>query len=341
MKLYRWIVAIVLLCILVSALPATVLADPASSDTTSTSSAPASLSPDDFTIDKNGEFNFQKYFTLFTDFIMKLIDIMGRGLVNTSSLFTTHLQTTTVADAIYKFFFPIGTLIMFISWSTSIGKKAMDGSLFDLGEGGGKKALIGSFTTLIAGLLIISVSRSILLLIDGIMVGLADQMFSIDLSAVKQAALAIKLDSTDPISKIPIIGWIINLVTVGVTNIFNSIALIVFVICLLVMIVVLVVRTIKLAMYQGFSPLFFGLSTNEETKQFFIRFIVNYTMLSAQIVVISALVMFYEAAIYMVLSGTLLPGFPSPFAACFSVAINILFTILLCKSSKILPEMIR
>lgn len=332
---------IVLSMFVILALPA--LAEPTnntadvSSDTSSTTS---SLTKEDLIVEEDSELG--KNLSTVVDVNDGILGELTKGTKKLTDSMERFFLTTTIGNNIFKFIFPIGLFVMFMSWTIDVGKKAVDGTLYDGADGAGRKAFTTIFVSLLAGIIVISLSRVVLTLIDGIMEEIASKMDTRNLVGLETLNQKFAEEVTYKESSAPIIGWLITLWNFTVATSFMGLGVLCNGICYVVIYIKLASRCIKLSIYQGFSPLFFGLSTSEETKQYFKNYLMNYVLLSAQIVVISVLVAGLNAATWYAPQLITASGDAANISWIFGgMLINIIFTVLICKSSKFMQDMVR
>ncbi len=222
-------------------------------------------------------------------------------LKNEKNIFSSF-PSQTVVNATYSIFLPLGILVFFISWCMSMGDKALNGTLFDEGNGGRKHILI-SLAQLFGGIIFTAVGAKILQMIDAIV-----QIFTLrtlgntDFYAMQ--AFIDKIDYDDSYtSKIPIIGPIITFFNELIGSLEFQIVGIVMTVCLCVILVTLAVRMIKLAIFKGTSPIFFAMATSDNLKRYTQNFVIRYCILAGQILIISILYSALEITIVSLIAS--------------------------------------
>lgn len=308
-----------------------------SSDTASTTS---SLTKEDLVVEDKSTVD---------DSIQQIVDVnegmlndLTKGVKDLSADFQKYFLTKSIGKSLFNFFFPLGLFVMFMSWSIGLGKKAVDGTLYD-GAEGTKGAFASALIALFAGIIVLSISKGVLQLVDGIMEEIASKISIKNLNGLQSInAMLAKEQMTYEESSAPIIGWLINLWNSIAANWVRGMGSLCTLICYIAIWIMLASRIIKLTIYQGISPLFFGLSTSDETKQYFKNFVMNYTLLSAQVVIISVLVTAFNTALVYAPNLIKLSSKAANLGFVFSgMLVSILFTILICKSSKFLQDLVR
>ena len=263
-----------------------------------------------------------------------IIDSM-QNLVAQSGKVYGYLNTGAIAAMLYQFFFPIGLVIFFISFLVSLGRKAAEGELFDPSSGG-KKGFIREFLLFFSGVVVISISGELFSLIDGVVAVMTQQFVGSDLTALQTFAGALQAGAYKK-SNIPIIGFFINLVNSIYASLNTTIIAIILIICYAIISVVVGIRIIKLAIYKGFSPLMMGMMGGESTQRYTRNFIVQYCLISFQILIISALLSAFEvclANIYASMAAGVLDIMLLSTAALMALV----FTVMIVKSDKLFDK---
>ncbi len=253
-------------------------------------------------------------------------------LKNEQSIFSSF-PSQVIIDATYAIFLPIGMLVFFISWCMSIGNKALDGSLFDEGNGG-RKQILRSLLQLFGGIIFTVVGTKVLQMIDTVV-----QIFTLKtLGNTDFYAMQAFIDRIDYkesfASKIPIIGPIITFYNEIIGSLHFQIVGIVMTVCLGVILVTLAVRTIKLAIFKGTSPIFFAMATSDNLKRYTQTFVIRYCILAGQILIISILYSALEITIVSLIASYSNAEFGLS-AVTTGALICIVFTVIIARSEKL------
>lgn len=319
--------------------------DNSSSDVSSnqevTAPSDSALKPSDFELTEDEDKDYSAILTNIQHAEINAYIQIFKEIIKGSDGIYKYLSPAAISSALYTVFFPIGLLLMFISFAVSLGRKALDGSLYDEPSGGGKQGLIKGATQLITGIIFITVGQKLLVLIDAIVQIFTVKVLKLDVSSFVNYSNAVAASGGGyQKSKIPIIGFFINLFNSLIASIQTQFTLLLIELCMIIVTVVLGIRIVKLAVYQGFSPMFFGLSTGEETRIYTKNFILQYCLISMQIIVISALVTAMQTAIAGMYSayssGTLTGGLYAT-----GIIIILVFIVMILKSDKLFDKVLR
>lgn len=337
-KVFIFLVLILTIAFFTSINVAAAEQTPEADTTSETTSESAGLTSSDFDLGEEN-IDFSTVYTNIQHMNVELAISMLKAAILGSDEFYGYLSASTISSVLYTVFFPIGLLVMFISTAISFGQKAIDGSLFDEANGG-KKAIIHEVVRLFSSIFFVMIGKKILELIDALVQIFTISMFEFDVQSFFDYSNAIANSGESyEASSIPIIGFFINLINGAMARYQTNFILFLVNLCMVVITIVLGIRIIKLAVFQGFSPVFFGMSAGEETRVYTKNFLVQYCVISAQILVISALVTALQTAIAGIYSayssGTLQFGL-----ALTGGIIMLVFTIMIFKSDKLFERVL-
>ena len=107
---------------------------------------------------------------------------------------------------------------------------------------------------------------------------------------------------------IPIIGGIIQFFSYIVAQFPILLFNILVFLCSIIIGITLCIRMIKIGIYQGIAPLFFGTVTSESTARYFQNFMVRYIALCIQIVIIAAVYSAFEIVFVNGFNGSWISG---------------------------------
>lgn len=300
------------------------------------------LKPDDFNTEneESGFFeNASKSQNAITTFLMNSLKYL---VVGGDQYLYAYIPTDDIVSMLYKVFFPIGLTIFFITWCVGLAHRAAEGDLFEP-TGGGGKGIVKELSTFFAGALLITFSHNFFKLIDAIALQGAAAVFASggtnNLSAFNNY---LNTTFSVPKSNIPIVGFFINILNNLQANALLSVSQFFLMLVTLVITITLGIRTIKLAIFQGFAPVFLGVGFNPDTRRYMINFIAQYCLLSFQIIIIAALLNAFNltiGAMYAALvSGALTMASVSVMTT--GIIVCIIFTIIILKSNRLFERVI-
>lgn len=244
-------------------------------------------------------------------------DVISQSLINGN-----------VVKALTRVFLPLSWIILIISWVTGMAKKSLTLELYEA------KGMLASFAGLIVGMILITVAEPILLLILKMASGISN-----DLLGSTQIQFQITLNSAERFSsKIPIIGPIITIIQNMVGMVPYMLMMLVLSIAVLVICVKLGIRAVKLAMYQGIAPVFFGLSASDATRRYFVNFILQFIVTAFQIVFISIFFSIFKMVYANYITQTTMQVI-DPFSVGI-VVVALVVSIMICKSDKYLSDIL-
>lgn len=266
--------------------------------------------------------------------VASVIDTL-QGFLSQSGKMYTYLHTDIIASTLYSFFFPVGLALFFIAFLLNLNKQAVDGTLFDPSSGG-KQSFIKELLSFFSGVIIISISSKLFSLIDGTAALLTQKFAQNDMNAMKSMATVVQVAPYEK-SNIPIIGFFVNLVNSIQSALDAGFFITLLLVCYVVVAIVAGIRLLKLAIYRGFSPLMLGLMANENTKNYTRNFIVQYCLISFQILIISALLSSFE--VMMTGFFATMAKNPHDYALLGTAGIMVLvFTSMIFKSNKLFEK---
>lgn len=239
-----------------------------------------------------------------------------------------------ISDVLLKACGSFGIIIFFCLFLVECGKSNLD---FDLLDG---KGLVKIGTQLLTGIVILSICSPILQLISTVTYEITSnvlQVSNIDIVSLTGNGIS----SWDFYANdIPVIGWLYQLVNWILGNITLLIYNIFILVFAMIISISLVLRTIKLAIYQGVSPLFFACIGSKPTQRYFQNFLVQYIALSLQLVFIAAIYSAFQIAFVSYMksmvwgAGFSWTAFGSGFIIMFS------FTFMIVKSGKLFDKVL-
>lgn len=231
-------------------------------------------------------------------------------------------------------FLPIGYLVFLICWSISVAQNAMTLELWDVSRGAFLRVLVA----LLAGILLMGISTQILQLLDQVARSLTADI--ITNTEINLDAITPKSSIEDYASDIPIIGWIIQIINWIfhlVPTLFYNLAVIV---CSLIMAVSLGIRVIKLAIYQGVAPVFFGLVGSRSTAHYFQNFMAQYCAICFQLVITAAIFSAFQVSYAAHLATTSVGNFKlSSFM--MGGLVMLIYCIMMVKSDRLFDRVFR
>lgn len=251
----------------------------------------------------------------------------------------SYFNPSGIANTLYSVFLPLGMVMFLFSWLFSIYKKTVTLELYEM------KGFLSSFTSMLAGMLLIAVSGGLCRVIDSIASSVTRNILAASTDKVDEisARLGSTIGSWDSYkSNIPFVGFFKQLIDYLLANWWSGIfqfgmAIAIFIIC-----ITLCIRTLKLAIYRGTAPLFFGFYGGDDTKVYLRNFLVQYGTLSFQIVMIAILLSAYEVSLASYLAaGLTSPGIGVPVVMGVGGLITVVFCIMICRSDKLFEKVFR
>ncbi|MEG2380117.1 MAG: type IV secretion system protein [Oscillospiraceae bacterium] len=233
----------------------------------------------------------------FIDKLVGLLVIIPRTIENLITQPDTYgfINVTTIVTTLNKIFLPIGYSVFFICWLIGVGKKSIELELYEA------KGFLKQFSLLFIGLIFLGISTTILNWINGISQQLTAQVISTGKGATIAVAMQNIYEETyrnygDFKSTGFITGFLNQFFSylshAGLWLIFSVIFIFVF----LIIAIVLSIRIIKLAIFQGVAPIFFGFMGSQSTQRYTQNFIVEYCKIALQIVLISITLYAFESS---------------------------------------------
>ena len=184
-----------------------------------------------------------------------------------------------ITELLASTFLPMGYLVFLICWAVGLAQGAVSLELWETNRNAWLRALI----TLVAGILLLGISTQILQLLNTIAQNMTAEV--ITNTELNLDAIAPKSSIEEFKSDVPIVGFIIqwmNYISWSLPILCYNVFVLV---CSLIMAVSLGIRVIKLAIYQGVAPVFFGLAASKETSSYFRNFIAQYCAICFQLVI--------------------------------------------------------
>lgn len=252
-----------------------------------------------------------------------------RGYLGSTGDTYAFIDVAGIAKSLLKVFLPLGYMVFLISWCIGVGTKAITLELFET------KDLIKVGVKLLAGIIFIGMSSEILVLISQLSSSVAESVLvtgSFDIQALAEPITA--FDKI--VSNIPIIGYFYRIYTYTLGNVPIMILNLGLVIVSWLISISLGIRLIKIALFQGVAPVFFGFMGSDDTKNYFQNFIVQYALICFKLVFTCVIFNAFQISFMKWVNST--RGFSMGITTGF--VMMIVFTIMILKSDTIFEKML-
>lgn len=277
----------------------------------------------------------QNAFNKFLDWFFHIPDKIFDGIEDFFLLSSddnySYLNPGRMIQILADIFLPLGYMTFLICWAIGLGNKAITLELY---EG---KDFIRIGVSLIGGILLLSISTEVLRLIAAIAQNIAVDILSTETLALYDILPDLSIENYK--SSVPIIGIIIQMVNFLSDSMPFMLYFSLATVCAAIMNISLGIRIIKMAIYQGVAPVFFGLSAAESTKQYFRNFMVQYIAICFQLVAMAILFSFFEVAMLSMIADQIANPLSGSFVS--GGIMMIVFTVMMLKSDKLFERVFR
>ena len=258
-----------------------------------------------------------------------------RKIITNSDENFYSISSRKLTQEMLKIFLPLGFIVMIISWCVGIGKKTVTMELFEV------KDFIRSGLGLVVAMLFITATDAVLLLILEIVDNISLQILHLN-DTDTSILFYLKYANYDVFkSNIPIIGPLINsidYILIQLHMFLNSFML--MIVCIIVNIQ-LAIRMIKLCIFRGVAPVFFGMMAGEETKKHAESFILEFIITAANLIMLAVFFTMFQitwATLYLpYIDNT---GDFNTTGLLYGSVIAITFCVMCCKSEGFLRKML-
>lgn len=203
-----------------------------------------------------------------------------------------RLNTAVITQTLNKIFLPLGYSLFFITWLLGISKKSMSLELYET------QGMIKELALLIGGLIFMGFATYILDVINGISASIVSELIREQRNIGEDVTRQWFATKSNPNSKIPFVGFFINIWRYYSKLLYPLISSIILGIVALIISIIVIIRALKLAIYQGVAPLFFGFIGGENTKKYTQNFIIEYCLISFQLVFIAVVYTAFVTSYY-------------------------------------------